>query len=466
MGHGSYLQGLETTATFDRLTDEFVLNTPTVTATKWWIGMAGQTATHAAVFARLIVDGVEHGLQTFICPLRSLQTGEPVPNISVGDMGSKMGRNGLDNGWIQFHQKRVPRDAMLQRWAKLDRDGKFTPPPSKQIAYNALVRTRVELSGACSHTLKKALTIVVRYALVRKQFLHKDDPQGARGEQKLLDYPTHQARLFPIMAHAFALHFTANSMQRTCDASFADLEANISGMPQLHATSAGLKALGTWYTNDALETCRQSLGGMGYSSYSALPAMRADWAGPRRKEPTHTRAPCACTEETACIATDWPSLTSDILCIVLPFFPCIWCSDVLVGGRQHGVDATDGEVSHEECRRHRQGREGRRRHLVPRHREGLRPRAGRDVRLRLPRCGLPAARIPAPIGAQDPRGRASHRGGGDCHRRELRRRRGAILGRMRADRARTRVHIYDGVLPRRGEGRAGGPQAGHQAVSR
>ncbi|XP_044539452.1 peroxisomal acyl-coenzyme A oxidase 2-like, partial [Gracilinanus agilis] len=38
MGHGTYLQGLETTATYDASTQEFVLNTPSLSATKWWPG--------------------------------------------------------------------------------------------------------------------------------------------------------------------------------------------------------------------------------------------------------------------------------------------------------------------------------------------------------------------------------------------------------------------------------------------
>lgn len=38
LGHGSFTRGFETTATFDRAADEFVLHTPTDTATKWWIG--------------------------------------------------------------------------------------------------------------------------------------------------------------------------------------------------------------------------------------------------------------------------------------------------------------------------------------------------------------------------------------------------------------------------------------------
>ena len=47
LGHGSNVAGLETTATYDRAHDTFVIHTPTVTATKWWIGGAAQSATHS-----------------------------------------------------------------------------------------------------------------------------------------------------------------------------------------------------------------------------------------------------------------------------------------------------------------------------------------------------------------------------------------------------------------------------------
>lgn len=57
LAHGSNVAGLETTATFDEVTDEFVIHTPSVSATKWWIGGAAQTATHCAVFAQLIIKG-------------------------------------------------------------------------------------------------------------------------------------------------------------------------------------------------------------------------------------------------------------------------------------------------------------------------------------------------------------------------------------------------------------------------
>jgi len=121
LGHGSYIQGFETTATLDKTKDEWIINSPTETSTKWWIGMAGQTATHSVVFARLIVDGKDHGVHSFMVQIRDTTTGEPLPGIEVGDCGAKMGRNGLDNGYIQYHNVKIPRQDMLMRWAQVTR---------------------------------------------------------------------------------------------------------------------------------------------------------------------------------------------------------------------------------------------------------------------------------------------------------------------------------------------------------
>jgi alkylation response protein AidB-like acyl-CoA dehydrogenase len=52
LGHSSYLRGCETTATYDRDSDSFIVHSPTLTATKIWIGMAGSTATHTGVSHR------------------------------------------------------------------------------------------------------------------------------------------------------------------------------------------------------------------------------------------------------------------------------------------------------------------------------------------------------------------------------------------------------------------------------
>ena len=57
IGHGTFLRGLETTATLDLDTDEFVVHSPTLTSTKYWPSALGFTASHAVVMANLIIRG-------------------------------------------------------------------------------------------------------------------------------------------------------------------------------------------------------------------------------------------------------------------------------------------------------------------------------------------------------------------------------------------------------------------------
>src|SRR5690606_27880341 len=69
-GHGSDVQSLETTATYDPSTGEFVIHSPTESARKDYIGGAAAHARVAAVFARLITRGEDHGVHCFLVPIR------------------------------------------------------------------------------------------------------------------------------------------------------------------------------------------------------------------------------------------------------------------------------------------------------------------------------------------------------------------------------------------------------------
>ena len=66
IGHGSDVSGLMTTATFDKATDEFVINTPDPRATKWWPGELGLYSSHTIIYARLIIDGKAKGVFPFL----------------------------------------------------------------------------------------------------------------------------------------------------------------------------------------------------------------------------------------------------------------------------------------------------------------------------------------------------------------------------------------------------------------
>lgn len=60
---------------------------------------------------------------------------------------------------------------------------------------------------------------------------------------QVLDYPTQQRMLVPLLALAYALHFSGQHMQ-SAYYHYLDTQ-DASALPDLHATSAGLKALVT-----------------------------------------------------------------------------------------------------------------------------------------------------------------------------------------------------------------------------
>ena len=103
LGHGTFVRGLETTATFDARRDQFVLHSPTLSATKWWPGGLGATATHAVVMARLFCGrGVDRGPHAFVVQLRDMETHEALPGVKCGDIGPKLGFGSVDNGWLEL----------------------------------------------------------------------------------------------------------------------------------------------------------------------------------------------------------------------------------------------------------------------------------------------------------------------------------------------------------------------------
>ena len=95
LGHGSNVQGLETTATYHPESKSFILQSPGLTSAKWWIGGLGRTADHAVVMAQLYTpDGkngqlVKRGPFPFVVQLRDLKTRELLPGRTIQDIGPK-----------------------------------------------------------------------------------------------------------------------------------------------------------------------------------------------------------------------------------------------------------------------------------------------------------------------------------------------------------------------------------------
>ena len=275
-GHGSDVQSIRTTATYEPARQEFIIDTPDDDARKDYIGNAARDGRMAAVFAQLLTGGQGRGVHVFLVPIRD-ERGRACPGVRIEDCGEKGGLNGVDNGRLWFDQVRVPREALLDRFGAVAPDGSYTSPIANETRrfftmLGTLVSGRVSVAGAGLSAAKVALAIAVRYGLTRRQFR----APGNDREVILLDYLQHQRRLLPALATTYALHFAQEALVTALhDAGDGD-SADESEQRRLETLAAGLKAVSTWHTTQTIQTCREACGGAGYLSVNRLTELKAD----------------------------------------------------------------------------------------------------------------------------------------------------------------------------------------------
>ena len=277
LGHGSNVRGIETRATYEPETDGFILNTPSFTACKWWVGGLGVASTHALVVARLIIKDVDYGPHAFIVQIRSMKTHEPLPGIFVGDIGPKLGSHSIDNGFLRFEFFRIPREAMLNRFARVKQGGEYEiiDPNALKILYFSLVKARANLAKDSWHPLCLSLTIAIRYSLVRRQFGSPSDPKK---ELQILDYQIQQHKLFTCLARLFALVFAGSEIKDLYEKCRVLIEnGDDSRLGELHGIVSIFKGFATSRSLEATEICRRSCGGHGYLMVSGLPSIYANY---------------------------------------------------------------------------------------------------------------------------------------------------------------------------------------------
>jgi acyl-CoA oxidase len=90
---------------------------------KWFNSSIGLAATHAAVYAQLILNGVEKGIHVFMVQIRD-ENHQPLPGVEVGDVGAKLGDHGIDTGYLRLRDVRVPRKHMLSKRQHISADGR------------------------------------------------------------------------------------------------------------------------------------------------------------------------------------------------------------------------------------------------------------------------------------------------------------------------------------------------------
>ncbi|MBI1768140.1 MAG: acyl-CoA dehydrogenase family protein [Bacteroidetes bacterium] len=267
--HGSNVKGVETTATYNHTSKTITVHTPHANARKEFIGNAALHGQMATVFAKLIVEGKDYGVCAVVVPMRD-KKGKTLSGITIEDCGRKMGLNGVDNGKIEFKNVVVPSENLLDRCTMITGEGKFSSPISSDnkrffTMLGTLVGGRIGIPRAGLSASKSGLTIAIKYGDQRRQF----GPEGAP-EVPILNYRTHQRRLMPPLANAYALHFALQYLTNRF------INRKEEEMQEIEALAAGLKSFATWNATATLQECRECCGGKGYLSENRIEILKND----------------------------------------------------------------------------------------------------------------------------------------------------------------------------------------------
>src|SRR5919202_2987579 len=275
-GHGSDVQQLRTTCTYDPQTQTFDLHTPHEAARKDYIGNAAKDGRMAVVFAQLITQGKNHGVHAWLVPIRD-DDGNPMPGVTSGAGGPKAGLLGVDNGRLTFDHVSVPRDMLSDGWGQAHEDATSSPAKENETRrfftmLGTLVRGRVSVGGAASSATKLALDIAVRYGETRRQF----SAPGADREVLLNDYLVHQRKLLPALAATYAYSFAQEELVGTMHDVQGAEHVDEGAQRELESRAAGLKAAQTWHATRTVQMAREACGGAGYLQENRLPHLKAD----------------------------------------------------------------------------------------------------------------------------------------------------------------------------------------------
>lgn len=264
LGYGNNAVEMETTAHYDHQTQEFIINTPTTQAQKYWITNGAIHAHDCIVFARLIMpDGTNEGLHGFLVPIRDNKL-QVLDNVQIWDLGHKIGLNGIDNAALWFNNVRIPKDNLLDATSQIDDTGDYQSSISDNskrkrkrfiVLADQLLSGRICIASMTLGSTKMTLDTTIRYA-------HNRLTVGKDGfsNTPIMNYQLQHNTLVPLIAKTYAYNFFLNYVQQRYQDQ-TDIDHN-----ELVRLCCIVKPLITWHAENTATVCRERCGGQGFLS--------------------------------------------------------------------------------------------------------------------------------------------------------------------------------------------------------
>ncbi|WNI26417.1 acyl-CoA dehydrogenase [Streptomyces sp. ITFR-16] len=290
VAHGNDAAAVETTATYDRARDGFVLHTPHAGAQKFMPNTTPAGGPKSGlVAARLLVDGADQGVFLLLVPLTDAS--RALPGIRVRRLPARMG-SPVDHALTSFDQVFVGREALLGgAQGRIGEDREFRSATEGRrrrflASIGRVTAGRVCMSASAVGSARTTLAIAVRYGGHRHISASRPSPPVP-----VLAHRSHHGPLAEAMATVFAMSLLHRRVLDRWEAAAGGPAPEREAAERLVDVAKGWI---TWQARAVIVECRERCGAQGLLENNGMTELVTGVEGAITAEgdnlPIHARA--------------------------------------------------------------------------------------------------------------------------------------------------------------------------------